>query len=246
VYYTPGSGSEGSTTITVTYPGDTDHTGSVQTAGIFADKRTTTTALTCLPTTVAVNNPTTCKATVTDTSSGTVLTPTGTVSFGSTGLGHFSGGGLCTLVAGSCLITYTPTSGSEGSGPTLTATYLGDTDHTGSAGTFVGPVTTQRTSSTTVSCAKPYDQGKKLTCTITVKDTTAGAALTPTGTISVSVVGPKGYSTVVTCVLSGSGGTATCKMFFVPTHNGNYTATATFPGDVDHSGSSGAKTVNVT
>src|SRR5919198_398763 len=49
------------------------------------------------PATVPVDSPTTCTATVSDTGSGTKSSPTGTVSFTSSGRGSFSGGGSATL-----------------------------------------------------------------------------------------------------------------------------------------------------
>src|SRR5439155_3984556 len=78
---------------------------------------------------------TTCQATVTDTSPGTPITPTGTVTWSSSAAGTFSPSNSCTLsgagAAATCIITYTP---SPQGTQVNTATYQGDTDHFGSSG----------------------------------------------------------------------------------------------------------------
>ena len=75
---------------------------------------------------------------------GTGTTPTGTVSFSSSGASKISGGGRCTLSgrrgAASCAVSFTPGRTQSGT-PTLTARYAGDFGHTGSSGsTTVSPV----------------------------------------------------------------------------------------------------------
>ena len=100
-----------------------------------------TTSTSCSPNTeVLAGNSTTCTATDTvgDPAQGT---PTGTVSFASSGPGSFGGGGTCTLSpvstgTASCQVTYTP--GSDTSAlvrtDTITATYGGDFRNGGSSG----------------------------------------------------------------------------------------------------------------
>ena len=80
-------------------------------------------------------------ATVTDTNPGTKSAPTGTVSFGSSGPGSFSGGGSCTLAptgpdTASCQVPYTPAStpATPVRSDTITATYSGDGAHASSQG----------------------------------------------------------------------------------------------------------------
>lgn len=94
----------------------------------------TSTSVSCTPSLAIVNQPTTCTATVTDTSPGTPITPTGSVSFVSSGPGTFSASS-CTLAgtgaSASCSVSYTPTAfGSV----TITATCPGDSNHLGSSG----------------------------------------------------------------------------------------------------------------
>src|SRR2546422_9615149 len=73
---------------------------------------TTTTTVSCTPSTVPVNHATTCTAVITDTSTATPVPPTGTVGFTTSGLGTFTGN-PCTPAsispsASSCSLTYTP------------------------------------------------------------------------------------------------------------------------------------------
>src|SRR5207247_7594376 len=106
--------------------------------------RSTSTTVSCAPSSVVTNNGSTCTATVTDTASGTASTPTGTVKFGSSGTasGTFTPAPSCSLVIGSCSVTFTPT----GAGTdTVTGSYQGDNVHSTSSGAG-GPITsTQRT-----------------------------------------------------------------------------------------------------
>src|SRR5439155_925786 len=67
--------------ITGTYSGDTIHLSSQGSASIGFGKDSTTTSVNCSPSSVAINQATTCTVTVTDTSSTGPKRPTGTVSF---------------------------------------------------------------------------------------------------------------------------------------------------------------------
>ena len=100
----------------------------------------TSTSVSCSPGTVAVGTASTCTATVTDTAAATAITPTGTVSFGSSGPGTF-GGNPCILTetspgVASCSVSYTPgASGMPTRSDTITATYGGDSTHADSSET---------------------------------------------------------------------------------------------------------------
>src|SRR5439155_11340503 len=63
---------------------------------------------------------------------GTASTPTGTVTFTSSGSGTFSSA-TCTLSGGSCSVTYTPSAVGTGT-HTITASYSGDTRPAASTG----------------------------------------------------------------------------------------------------------------
>jgi Ca2+-binding RTX toxin-like protein len=127
----------GSHTFTAGYDGDAIHSGSNSPGEVVAvDPRSATTTVGCSPDRVAVGRPTTCTATVTDTSAGTVSAPTGTVGFDlfSGGSGSFSDD-QWTLSptspgAAGCSVTYTPSA--VGSGlHTILAQYGGDSTHQG-------------------------------------------------------------------------------------------------------------------
>jgi hypothetical protein len=205
----------------------------------------TTTAVTCSPGTVAIGQPTTCTATVTDTASSGATTPTGTVSFTSdTSGGSFSGGGSCALAAAStagqasCSLSYTP--GQIGSGTqTITGSYAGDTTHAASSGQ--GAITvTLRTTTTALAC--PQQRSALVKCTATVSDTSPGTAITPTGTVSFTT-NSFGIFSATKCTLSGSGATASCAVYY-GTLAGflgpQQTITASYGGDSTHLTSSGS------
>src|SRR5207245_888932 len=153
VSYTPAAGSEGANLVTGTYGGDTDHTGSSGTDTVTGTPRSTLTSLSCSPGSVPVNSPSTCTATVADNDSGTTIRPGGTVTF-SGGTGTATAGATCSRPAtgtNACSVDFTPSAGSEGS-QTLTGSYGGDTNHSGSSGTF--SITAQkRSSSTSLTCS---------------------------------------------------------------------------------------------
>ena len=92
----------------------------------------TSTALSCSPDPVAVDAPTTCTATVTDTEAGVTSTPTGVVGFATSSAGSFDAS-QCTLsgsgASAHCSVTYTPSAtGSHA----ITASYVGDALHVAS------------------------------------------------------------------------------------------------------------------
>jgi Bacterial Ig-like domain (group 3) len=98
----------------------------------------TSTSVVCSPSSLEAGSSTSCKASVTDTASGTLITPTGTVTFTSTGAGTFSSA-KCTLASASCSVTYSP---SAAGSPVITASYSGDSVHSVSSGTSALTVST--------------------------------------------------------------------------------------------------------
>ena len=106
--------------------------------------RQTTTTVSCSPQSVMVGHATTCTATVTDTDvSGMSSTPSGTVSFTTTGTGTFAGS-PCTLTGStgmaSCQVTYSPATVGSGT-HALVASYGGDAEHAISSGQSAVTVT---------------------------------------------------------------------------------------------------------
>src|SRR5256712_2754248 len=212
--------------------------------GVFfasTSPNTTSTSISCSPSSVAVNQPTQCTATVTDTSSSPAPI-IGTVTFYSSSSGSCTPSNTCTLKSigsstASCAATvsYAPGSGTEGT-QTITGTY--DGDHQGSSGTTSLTVT-ERTTSTMVTC--PKVKGNTV-CTVTVTDTSPGTAITPAGTVAMSSTGSGMFTS---CNLSGTGSSATCTATYT-TGKGKttiITIMATYSGDKDHFGSSGNTTI---
>ncbi len=136
VNYRPNPGSEGTHVITGTYNGDPIHSTSSSYDVITVTRRTTTTSVSCSASKLTDHHSTPCTATVTDTSPGTPITPTGLVEWHSTATGTFTPSS-CTLVgAGStaaCTVTFTAGPGKAIAEP-IAATYHGDIDHSGSSG----------------------------------------------------------------------------------------------------------------
>jgi hypothetical protein len=149
VDYTPSAADSGTHQITGSFGGDGAHAGSTGNTNVTvaaAATHPTSTSLSCSPGSVTTGHATTCGATVSDTANGPLLTPTGTVQFGSNSPGTFSGGS-CTLTpinaaSSGCIVHYTPTSLASGT-DTLTGAYGGDGAHAGSIGRASIAVITQ-------------------------------------------------------------------------------------------------------
>jgi Bacterial Ig-like domain (group 3) len=244
VTYTPSPGSEGSATITALYLGDGNYGPSSASIVISVEQRLSSTTVNCASSSVPVNAPTTCTAIVSDsTGVGTTMTPTGVVTFNSAG-GTFGSGSSCTLSAGSCSLTFTPSPGSEGT-VSVGASYAGDVDHSGGTATPFGISATTRSVTVSVSCSPtPVPLLGSTTCTVTVKDSDAGTPIDPTGTVHFSDNGAGGGFSTTDCTLSGG----SCSV----TYTGPFSLlpisvsiTATYSGDTDHSGGSGTTNITV-
>src|SRR2546427_3863131 len=189
----------------------------------------TSTAASCSPSSLAVSVSATCTATVTDTS-GTPITPAGTVSFSVPGVtGSFSPFS-CTLASGSCSVSFTPSSAGNA---TITGVYGGDSAHSGSSGKTTVTVS-KRATSTSVACApSTVVVGQSTSCTASVTDTSPGTASTPTGMVTFTPGG--------TCTLaSGS-----CSISITPTVVGTLSVSANYGGDSTHGPSTGGTVVTV-
>jgi hypothetical protein len=133
VSYTPSAVGAGSHSITASYGGDSAHATSNATTSVTVTKRSTSTGVSC-----ARLKPTVwqCSATVTDTAVGATYTPTGKVSFSSSGRGVFSASQCALSGSGgtvSCSVSYgTPAGASRGQ--TVSGQYSGDSTHLSSSG----------------------------------------------------------------------------------------------------------------
>jgi hypothetical protein len=136
VTYTPHQVVTGQHTITASYVGDGAHaSGGAQTI-LLVLGRSTSTTLVCQQATLPAGQTTTCTATVTDTSTGQAITPSGAVKLKGNKTGSFTGS-PCKLSGSdgtaACQVTYTPTAVGSGT-HTITAYYVGDARHQASTG----------------------------------------------------------------------------------------------------------------
>ncbi len=174
-----------------------------------------------------------------------VVAPTGdhTVTWSSKRDGTFTSQS-CTSSGGStttCQVTYTPAAGSAGP-HTITATDAPESGSTAATGTTSIAVS-RRQSTTTVSCGTPVTLPAPSDCTVTVRDTSGGTAVAPTGEVTFSAVGAGAFGSSTCELVPGSASASSCSVTYTPTDSGNHQMTATFPSDVDHLASSSAPAV---
>jgi len=142
VTYTPTEVGTGTHTITGTYAGDATHASSSGSTSVTVTKRSTTTTVSCTPSSFQANGSTTCTAVVTDTASGTKTAPTGSVNF--TADGGVAPFGVCGLIpagttgTANCSVPFTSTKAGT---HTITASYGGDLTHSASTGSTTVTVT---------------------------------------------------------------------------------------------------------
>ena len=215
--------SAGAKTLTATYLGDANFSGSASTpatAHTVNPANTTTDINSDLPDPSVVGQAATIIYSVTVTSPGSG-TPTGHVTV-SDGIQSCSG----TVAAGSCSITFT-TAGAK----TLTATYAGDVNFTGSA-SYPGTAHTVNKANTTTAITSdspdPSVVGQAVTINYNVAVTSPGGG-TPTGNV-----------TVVDGTDSCTGTAAAGNCSFTFTSVGVKTLTATYAGDANFNTSSSA------
>jgi len=229
----------GTLTVSATYGGDPTHNGSSNSTSVIVSPRTTTATVSCSPSTVVVGQSTSCIIDVTDTSPGTLITPSGTVTF--------TPNGSCTLSGSagtaSCSTNITPTAaGTLG----VTTNYNGDTNHNGSGGSTIVTVN-KRVTSTSVSCTPSTVANSTSTnCTATVTDTDVGTITTPTGSIGLSSNSTGAFSSP-TCTLAATStvGVSKCSVTYTPGKTGSHGITGAFAGDSIHLAGSGSVTLTV-
>ena len=243
--YTPSS--TGTQTITASYSGDTTHGRSSGTDDVGVTKRASSVTVGCTPATVVVGQSTSCGILAEDTSVGTASTPFGSVTISSSGGGSLSASS-CILIVGSCAVDYTPSAVGTGA-HTVSASFAGDTSHTGSSDD--GPVAVgKRHTSVTITCDPvTLAAGATTTCKAKVDDTSAGTSSTPTGSVNLSLTAGLGTLSASPCAVAQTvAGSATCTFTYKPTLpvTGTHTVQAAYTSDATHATSSSTKDVAVT
>jgi hypothetical protein len=210
--------SAGVHTITVAYSGDSNFTGASSAAySQTVNQDSSSTSVTSSVNPSAVNQTVTFTATVSASAPGSG-TPTGTVTFLDGGLSIGTG----TLSGGTATFT---TSFSTSGNHSITATYAGDANFTGSAGTMTQSVTIATSSTTVASSVNPSVFGQTVTFTATV--TAGSGSNTPTGTVTFF----DGGTSIGTGTLAGGGGSASANLTTSTLTLGNHTITVTYGGD---------------
>ena len=188
-------------TITGHYLGDYLYNQSSDTVSLSAaPKPATYASVSCTPSSVATMVGTTCTVTVIGSS------PTGNVTWSTTGIWDFSAGS-CVLSSGSCSVGYTPTV--PASPVNITAIYWGDPNNGGSSGAFSLLVTSGSTTTTTSSTAR--STASTTSATQSTGSTAAGSSSKSLTTSTGSVTSPTGVSTTgsATSIASQPGGSST-------------------------------------
>src|SRR3989454_4167547 len=212
----------------------------------------TSTSVSSNPAAGTVGISTTFSAVVTDTTSGTPTSPTGTVSWSDNSAGGTFSSPTCTLAASSgasstCTISYTPSKSGQ---IWITATYSGDTTNAGGSGTSALAVTIRATKTTVTPNPATATIGTGITLHAKILDSSLGTKSIPTGTVSWSDGGAGGSFNATSCTLaqySTSTSTSICAIAYTPPANaGPVTITGTYSGDNTHSTSSGTSALTVT
>src|SRR5438094_4481494 len=236
-------------TIDSEYLGDATHSASSDSTSIHATPRTTSTNLTCFPSTVVIGLPSSCTTMVTDTSVGQPTPPSGSIAFSSTGPGFLSPTN-CQLSSGSsdaasCSVTF------AFSGPgqaIIISSYTGDGTHIGSSDTTTIVGTLKIPTTTTITCSSPVVIGQPSDCIATVNDNSGGTATAPTGTVTFTT--NSSFPQLSCALAAGARATSNCSVQFTPSAKGIVTVSGNYGGDMIHTGSSGsgnfASTVRVT
>jgi Divergent InlB B-repeat domain len=169
--------------------------------------------------------------------------PTGSVSWSDGGAGGSFASASCTLSqvaphGGKCSVSYSPATGSIGKTVTLSAAYLGDAGHLGSAGQSI--LSIYAASSITITPKSlSLVSGRSVTFMVNVTDTNSTAPTPPQGTLAWNDGGAGGTFSAPTCTLtSTTNSSAGCSVKYTApspvTAPETVTVNATYSGDNVH------------
>jgi hypothetical protein len=225
----------GTRTVTGEFAGDGTRAPSEGTDDVTFTIRSIANSVSCTPSPLRLGVPASCTITVSDTSPGTPITPTGFAGMVPDQPGPTTTN-PCSLSGGSCAVGYTPTTLNPGN---INPVYSGDIAH-GAANGPLTPFTVERRFSQTALACSPAQapSGQPSTCTVTVTDSDPGTSSTPTGPVALSSSGA-GSLSASSCTLSSG----TCSVTYTPGGPGSSTITASYGGDGTHVSSDGDSTV---
>ncbi|MFK0261389.1 Ig-like domain repeat protein [Streptomyces angustmyceticus] len=221
-------------TVTATYGGDTDFTGSAGSTGHFVDRAAADVVITVAPDTSVPGQPVTVTATLSASAPG-AGTPTGTVTVD---FGDGTAPVAVPLVGGAATVTHA-WAGTAGSPYVVTVAYSGDTDFGPTSATGSHTVTAAASTTSVSSVPNPAVPGQPVTVTATVAAVPPGDG-TPTGTVTFDF--GDGTPPVTAPVTDG---TATTTHAWTGTAGSPYTLTTTYQGDTDFAPSSCTTTQTV-
>ena len=227
------------------------------------DAHDTTTALSCLPSSLDLNGIADCVATVKDISASGANAPNGEVKFSSDGKGALSGEAVCSLIStgpdsAACAVQYT----AEERGPhNLKAAYQATTAHNASEGTDSVTVKTQaeeeaeepgedevpHDTTTSLSCLPAtLNLNGIANCVATVNDTAAADATAPSGLVELSSDAKGAFPGDATCTLVSNGpASASCALAYTAEARGLHNLKANYQGTPAHNASEGIDSVTV-
>jgi trimeric autotransporter adhesin len=236
VSYTPPLNYLSTITISANYGGDSSHSASLGTFSLSSSSLPAT-ITTVIPNIVTINLQSQVQFTAAVSSSlSSSSIPTGMISWNDGNAGGSFVPSSCTVLSGSCVVTYTPAINSPNS-VIVTAEYGGDSVHAGSTGTSSVSVSSPSKTVTTVTPnPETIPRGSQVKFTASLTDTSSYYEPV-TGAISWSDGNAGGTFNPVSCVLSSD----TCTVSYTPSASSvnQVTITATYGGDSTHSSSFG-------
>src|SRR5437867_1523689 len=199
--YTASTNSPNTVAITANYAGDSSHSGSAGTSSLTVNQiHSTTTTVRPNPSTTNSGAQITFTVTVAD-SHASPTTPTGNVTWSDNNAGGTFSHTFCTLSSASCTISYNAATNSPGT-VTITASYAGNSAHSGSAGISTLSVNVLHRTTATIK-PNPATLSSNGTVTFVIKiNDSSSSPTTPTGTVSWRDGNAGGQFNATSCALS--------------------------------------------